>query len=84
MRGLLLRTQRDGANLVGPADLFQRPANAHVARKARPAVGLPVEGGDDDGHGAETRPASGTHRLRLQKCDQPRPSRGVNGPVARA
>ena len=38
------------ANLVGLADLFKRPANAHVARQARATIGRPLKGGDDDGH----------------------------------
>ena len=50
MRGFLLRAKRDKANLVGLAHLFQRPANARIARQALAAIGRPLKGGDDDGH----------------------------------
>ena len=33
------------------AHFFERPADTRVARQARAAVGRPLEGGDDDGHG---------------------------------
>ena len=52
MRGLLFGLERDKANLVGPAHFFERPADTRVARQALAAVGRPLEGGDDDGHGA--------------------------------
>src|SRR5262249_52737845 len=38
------------ANLVGLAHLFERPANARIARQALAAIGRPLKGGDDDGH----------------------------------
>src|SRR4051794_16101561 len=50
VRGFLLRLQRDEAHLVRLAHLFQRPANAGVARQAPAAIGRPLNGGDDDRH----------------------------------
>src|SRR3954451_4888316 len=50
MRGFLLGTQRDRANVVRLAHLFERPANPRVAREAGAAVGRPVPRGDSDGH----------------------------------
>ncbi|MBB4360891.1 hypothetical protein GGD65_001913 [Bradyrhizobium sp. CIR18] len=39
MRRLLHRRERDEADIVGLADLLQRPANPHVARLPAAAVG---------------------------------------------
>lgn len=50
MRGLLHRLERQQADIVGLADLFERPAQAHVARQAIAPVGRTFEGGDDGGH----------------------------------
>lgn len=50
MRGLVLCSKGDEANLVGLADLFKRPANPHIARQALAPIGRPIKGGDHDGH----------------------------------
>ena len=50
VRRLLHRPERNQANLVGLAHLFQRPANARVARQSLAAVGRAFKGGDGDGH----------------------------------
>src|SRR4051812_1448330 len=69
MRGLLLRSERDKADLVGLGHFFERPANARVARQALAAVGRPFKGGDDDGHGetdsADLGNSSPADRMRL-------------------
>src|SRR5262245_51680091 len=50
MRGFLHRTERNKANLVGPAHFLERPANARIARESLAAIGRPFKGGNDDGH----------------------------------
>jgi hypothetical protein len=39
MRGFLHRAKRNKANLVGLADFFKRPADAHIARQSLAAIG---------------------------------------------
>ena len=39
MRGLLHRSERDKANLVGLAHFLERPANARVTRQPLAAIG---------------------------------------------
>ena len=50
MRRLLHRLERHEANLVRLAYLFERPANAHVARQPLAAVRRTFKGGNRDGH----------------------------------
>src|SRR5690606_12344287 len=38
MRGLLQRTEREKAYVVGPAHFFERPANRHVTRQSPAAI----------------------------------------------
>ena len=39
MRRFLHRTERNKTNLVGLADFFKRPANAHIARQSPATIG---------------------------------------------
>ncbi|TWI04265.1 hypothetical protein IQ17_03589 [Bradyrhizobium daqingense] len=50
VRRRLHRGEGEKANVIGLADLLQRPANPHVARLPAAAVGGVFEGGDG-GHG---------------------------------
>ena len=51
VRRRLHRGEGDRADVVGLADLLERPAHAHVARHALAAVRRAFEGGDGDAHG---------------------------------
>ena len=53
VRRLLHLLEGDQANIIGLADFFERPANAHVPRQSLTAIGRGFEGGDGGscGHG---------------------------------
>ena len=46
MRRLAQRLERQEPDLTGLADLFQNPADSHVARQPPATVGRAFEGGD--------------------------------------
>jgi hypothetical protein len=53
MRGFLHLSERKETNVVKLAHLFERPANAHVTRQSLAAIGRPLKGCNDRGHGMD-------------------------------